>query len=285
MKKHCMSLCLFWVSNAISQDLVEFRDLADEDVAYMQESFKKTENLRAALAGWFSQEHFLWPERIPALQQKFHITDDILRIALTGICQESAENVRWEPFQPDDPEELIGEKRRLMWSITWLGFCADEAAKELLMAIAVDDTKGEVYRNMAVGAYIRSADARQVGEALARFLVGTRVVAHSTYLYAMEAYDAAEDDPQKRAAIVSALTAAALEKEEDRGYFAKADEHFAGQDKGYAQSPQRKKALERMNMSSGKQGAGSRLWLYAGVFLCALCTALCLVAKKRGTRQ
>jgi len=285
MKTCCAGWFLLLVCNVMAMEWRTYEGLSDENVAYLRERFKTPENLKESLMGNFTSEHFLWPHETLLFKQKFGVADDILRAALLEIIHESVKVAEWKPCSIEDPEELTFAKRRLMESIKWLGVCADDSAKEFLMEIAVDDTKGEVYRDEAVDAYIRSADAQQVKDALIRFLVKERVLIDSTYFYATEAYDAAEDDPQKRAAIVSALTAAALEKEEDRGYFAKADEHFAGQDKGYAQSPQRKKALDRMNMSSGKQGAGSRLWLYAGVFLCALCATLCLMAKKRGTRQ
>ena len=282
MKKCCMSLCLFLAVHAIAESWGMYERLPDDVAEEIRESVKDPKILKEALVDCFAGEHFLWDREIPLYIKKFDIAEDILRAVLMEIIHESEKAAKWEPFRNEDTEELTEEKRRLRRSIEWLGFCADEPAKAFLMEIAADETKAKTYRITAADAYLRRADAQQVKDALIRFLIGDmRIDAYLTYLDAMEAYDAAEDDPQKRAAIVSALTAAALEKEEDRGYFAKADEHFAGQDTGYAQSPQRKKALERMNMPSGKQGAGSRLWLYAGVFLCALCATLCLVRRKK----
>jgi len=243
-----MGLCLLLAGNGVAQNYETYENYPDEAIAYIRERFKNSENLKASLMGNFTYDHFLWPEEVPLYMKTFGITEDTLRVALMGVIEESTEVTKWEPLRRDVQDELLSEKRRLMHSITWLRFCADKPTKEFLMEIAVDETKGEVYRNMAVGAYIKSADARQIKDALIRFLTEKRVVVYSTYLYAIAAYEEAGDDAAKRVAIVEALTAAALLKEEDRGYFAMADKDIAEQDKEYAKSPRRKAAFQLMNL-------------------------------------
>ena len=248
MKKCCIGLCLLLAGNAVSENWRFYERLPNEEVVHLRECFKNPEKLKASLMSICISDHYIFSEEIPLFMEKFNITKDTLRLVLMKIIHESEKEAKWEPFSYEDPDELTYWKRGLMQAIIWLGVCADESAKEFLMEIAIDDTKGEVYRNMAVGAYIRSANAQQVKDALNRFLVETRVIPSSTYSYARAVYEEAEDDTAKREAIVSALTAAALAREEDRGHFARADKIFAEQDKVYAKSPQRKAALQQMNL-------------------------------------
>jgi len=72
------------------------------------------------------------------------------------------------------------------------------------------------------------------------------------YVYAMNVYEEAEDNPDKREVIIAVMSAA-LAKEENEFAFSKADKRFAEQSKEYAESPQRKAALERMNIPREKE--------------------------------
>jgi len=249
MMKGCyVGLCLFLVGNGIAMDWKYYKNLSDDEVAYRRELNKDPVNLKHFFMHSFTSDHQLWPEEIPLFIKKFSITEDTLRTVLMEIIHESAKASKWEPIRQDESEELLFEKRRVYNSIIWLGYCADEAAKEFLMEIADDDTKDWRCRIVAIDSYLQRADAQQTRDALLRFLTEIRVKPSATYLTVMDVYDEAKGDTAKREAIVSALTAAALAKEEDRGYFAKADKLFAEQDKVYAKSPQRKAALKQMNL-------------------------------------
>ena len=256
----CIGLCFLLIGNGIAQEWGYLTDLPDDVVKTMTEGYKNPKWLKESLMGYFAGDHILWPEEIPLFMKKFDVSEDTLRTALMGIILEAAEITKWAPLRHDMQDELLSEKRRLMNAIRWLRFCADESAKEFLMEIAIDETKGEVYRNMAVGAYIKSADARQVKDGLIRFLTEKRVVVHSTYLYASVAYKEAGDDAAKRAAIVEALTAAALVREEDRGHFAAADKEFAEVDAEYAKSPRRQAALQLLGLQPEKKSFLKSLW-------------------------
>ena len=128
------------------------------------------------------------------------------------------------------------------------------------MAIVADETKGKIYRHLAICAYIYSADAQQMRNALARFLIEKRSDSFAIYQHAKEVYNTAENDAAKRAAIVEALTAAALVREEDRGHFAVADKEFAELDAEYAQSPRRQAALQLLGLQPEKKSFLKSLW-------------------------
>jgi len=272
LKAYYVGLCLFLVGNGIAMDWKYYKNLPDDEVAYRRELNKDPENLKYFFMNSFTSDHQLWPEEIPLFIKKFSITEDTLRTVLMEIIHESAKVSKWEPIRRDEPEELLFEKRRVYWSIVWLGYCADEMAKEFLMEIAGDDTKDWMCRIVAMESYLQRADAQQTRDALLRVLTEMRVKPSTTYLSAMRAYEEAEGDPLKREAIVSALTAAALAMEEDRGYFAQADAHFAERDKAYAKSPQRKAALQQMNLQPPpepveKKSASWKLPLLIGILI------------------
>ena len=250
MKRCCyIGLCLLQVGRVMAMEWRAYERLPDDEVAHLRVCFKDPEKLKESLMYGFTSDHGIWPEEMPLFIKKFDISESTLRTVLMEIIRESAKAAQWKPVLHNfSQDEFVKEKCRLIRSIEWLSVCADETAKKFLMEIAVDETKGEVYRNMAVGACIRSADAKQVKDALHSFLVEGRVVPSSTYSYARAVYEEAEGDPLKREAIVNALTTAALAIEEDRGHFARADKIFAEQDKVYAKSPQRKAALQQMNL-------------------------------------
>jgi hypothetical protein len=108
----------------------------------------------------------------------------------------------------------------------------------------------------AIEAYLRSADAQETREAIVRFFASdmrAMIVPFDTATYsaAMLAYDEAEGNPLKRGAIV-ALVAAILAKENTKWVFAEGDRLLAVRSKEYAESLQRKTALQRFNLSDEK---------------------------------
>ena len=256
----CIGLCLLFAGNGIAQDYETYENYSDEAIAYIRERFKNPENLKESLMHNFELDHFLWPEEIPLYMKTFDITGSRLCAALMEVIKESAEITKWVPLQRNLKDELSKEKNRLLYAILWLGFCADEPAKEFLMEIALDETKGESYRIWAVGACIRAADAQQMKDVLARFLIEKRVLVSTAHRHARVAYEEAGNDAAKRAAIVEALTAAALVREEDRGHFAAADKEFAEVDAEYAKSPRRQAALQLLGLQAEKKSFLKSLW-------------------------
>ena len=71
------------------------------------------------------------------------------------------------------------------------------------------------------------------------------------YRAAIRAHDKAEGDAKTREAIVT-MVSAALATEEDGTAFDETDKLLAERSKEYAESPQRKAALERMNPPARK---------------------------------
>jgi len=100
------------------------------------------------------------------------------------------------------------------------------------------------------------ANTQEKWDAIARFLaddVRSGILPFfNMYHAAMQAYDEAEGDTQKREAIVATVSAA-LVKEEDKKAFEEADKHLAERSTEYAESPQRKAALDRLNKPPEKK--------------------------------
>ena len=126
------------------------------------------------------------------------------------------------------------------------------------MDIVTDATKPERYRTEAVCSYMQCVDAQEIRDGIARIFSDevratspSDIFYHNVYNAAFMAYDVAENNTQKREVIITSLTAA-LEKEEDKFTFAGADKFLAERSKEYADSPQRKAALERMNIPAEK---------------------------------
>ncbi|MCL2104671.1 MAG: hypothetical protein FWH21_06425 [Kiritimatiellaeota bacterium] len=248
MKAFPITLSLFLVGSVISQDWDFYETLSDMDVARIRAFNQNAENLKKNLWHNLASEDFLrWSGDPLRYKQKFHVADDMLRGVLMEIIRESEKNAKWEPFRNEDPEELTDEKRRLYRAIIWLGYCADEPAKEFLTRIAVDGTKAMTYRTATIDAYLRCADAQQTRDALVRFLIGDmRIDAYSTYLFAMRTYDEVEDDLSKREAIVTSWTVA-LAKEGDKDFFTDMDKKLAQRSQKYAESSQRLAMIKRMS--------------------------------------
>jgi len=233
-------------SNVVLSNWMAYEAYPDELVAQIREKYKISENLKEALISVFAQEHFLIPEEIPLFKRKFGIADDTLRTVLMDIYK-SVQHLGGDPFRRDDPEELTYDKRRLYSSIVWLGYCADEPAKRLLLDIASDDTKEWSNRIVAIMAYLQRADAQQARDVLMRVLIGDmQVKPYSAYLYAFEVYDESESDPLKREAIIASLMVA-LAREENKVEFAERDKMLAARNKEYATSAQRLAMLQRMS--------------------------------------
>ena len=248
MKKTCcVGLCLLLAGNVIAQhEWMIYERLPDADVAYIREQYKDPEKFKESLMSSFSSSQFLWPEQVPLYKEKFGITDDTLRTALMGIYQ-SVLHLGKDGFSKEDSDELAKDKSRLLNSIEWLGYCADESVKRLLLDIANDDTKAECYRIYAIGAYVDCANAEDIRAGFPLLLASKKQDVPFVYRKAMYVYDRTKEGTQKREAILTTV-ATALMKEENKEIFAVADGGLAARSKEYANSPQRKAALQRMNV-------------------------------------
>ena len=246
-----IGLYLLLADNVVSQDRIKyedwwrFKDATDADLAWAREFYNNPEKLKESLMFNFTCDQFFDDWEIPFFKRKFHIADDVLRPVLMDIYK-SVEHLGGEKIQHGEPRELLSDKRRLLWSIVWLGYCADEATKGFLMDITIDDTKANDYRIPAIRAYIQCADAQQMRDALMRFFIGMNGRPYKPYLQAFEVYDESESDMQKREAIVASLIVA-LAREENKVEFANIDKRLAARNKEYATSAQRLAMVQRMS--------------------------------------
>ena len=136
---------------------------------------------------------------------------------------------------------------RLLYSIEFLGYCADEPVKRLLLDIANDETKAQIYRIWAVTASIQCADAQEVRDVLIRFIVDVKVDPYDAWLAAFSVYDRAEDNPQKREAILATLIVLLARSEESKRILVEMDGKLAKRNTEYATSSQRLAMLQRIN--------------------------------------
>ena len=244
MKYH-IGLCLLLAGNVLSQ-YMDLRSVSSgEALARLREEYKDPENLKKDLMSSFRMEPSIFSETNLSFKESFGITDDTLRTALMGIYQ-SVQHLGGESVQMDEPLERFEDRRRLLHATQWLGYCADDATKRLLLDIANDDTNDNTYRTFAVIASVQCSDAQEVRDVLVRFLVDMRVTPYITYLYVTRVHDAAKEDSPKREAILATLMVV-LAREEDKNYFALMDKWLAERSKEYATSSQRLAMLQRMS--------------------------------------
>ena len=203
------------------------------------------------------------PERMTEFKRKFGVSDEPMLTVLMDIIREATKaGGTWKGVAWDETRQDVAIATwRMEKAIPWLGICADTKAKQLLLGIATGKTNWELSRIYAVQAYLRRADAQEIRDGIARLLADDvrttdmtgLVVSDRVYGYALQAHAEAGDDVQKREAIVASLSAA-LVKEEDKEIFVGIDKRLAELSKTYADSPQRKAALERLNIPAEKGG-------------------------------
>jgi len=199
------------------------------------------------------------PERIEEFKRRFGVSDKAMETALMDIVSKAGVKNRWEKRQVSSAVPLdFAADWQVTWGLVWLSFCAETDGKTFLMDIAMDGTKADEFRIRSALSYMSRADVQEARKAIVRFLsdeMGT-VAKHYAYdnLYhdAIRIYDKAKDDAQTREAIITVMSAA-LAKETNKGYFLQADKLLAERSTEYAESPQRKAALERMNKPPEKE--------------------------------
>ena len=204
----------------------------------------------ARLKEWLSG-NFTAPESIPweertVFKDSRAITDEQLHRVLIEIYSEAAE--RGRSLTPKTRE--WSENRRTIEGILgWLPVCGDMPVKDFLLDYAAARENDYLNRSVAVLSYLRIADSEEAKNALLRFLVeGDRMdnmARLKLYGHARTAYDAAA--PEKKAAILAALIAAA-NKEEGKIEFMKVDKILAERSAAYRCSRERLAMLERHSL-------------------------------------
>jgi len=254
MKKVCVCIvaqCLVTLALLGSPQIFGWEYFEDEkkfsesEIERLREEFKDVEKLKLYFGRSLGWNWFIY-EIPPRFKRKFNVDDAIMYAALTNIFYESSAKIERELWNKEDPLDIQRTKTLQMASIQWLGACTNANTKTLLMDIAIDDTKEKLHRSAAIGAYLQCANAQEARDALVRFLRNTRIDPYSTYVYAIWLFDETKGDTEKSKAILSALSNI-LVNEEDKNLFFKTDKKLAERSKEYADSPQRKAALERMN--------------------------------------
>jgi len=267
MKKMSMvyviSLCFLMPSFASEQPSFEsymeyLETVGKGEFERLKSEYKDMTNLRTYFEDGLLRSPISDKEML-MFKQKFGVSDEIMLTVLTGIIRETAMKTEWEWGK--SREDSYDVNWRLLNAVRWLGVCADIKTKQFLMDVATDSEKLFDFRAYAIQAYMRRADAKEIRDAIARLLAddmrlvknGINSVAYSVYTYAILAYDEAEGNTHKREAIIDSLTTVPLEKEEEKKTFVQADKWLAERSKEYAESPQRKALLERVNKPPEKE--------------------------------
>lgn len=201
----------------------------------------------AKLKEWLSG-NFTAPESMPweersAFKVSHTIPDEQLHRVLMEIYREASG--RWDSLTPKTVE-WNKNRRTIEGVLGWLPVCGDIPVKSFLMDYAIAKGNNSLNSSYAVLSYLRVADAEETKNALLCFLVeGDRMDSMERlgiYGHACTAYDATS--PEKKAAILSALIAAAA-KEEGKIEFMKVDTILAERSAAYRHSRERLAMLER----------------------------------------
>lgn len=188
---------------------------------------------------------------IERLKQRFDISDEMMRKVAMEIYEESLVAVREKRTEGIDGG-LNSYRQQLAGALFCLGLSADQTTKQMLMAMAQDE-KGEMsFRQEAISAYLRAADAEETKNALLSFLAEDDRMDYmerlSIYEYARMVFEQA--DEQKRIAILNALYVAAAVPDLPPLEFRVCDEILVKLSPAYAQSNQRFELLKKYNSIS-----------------------------------
>jgi len=190
---------------------------------------------------------------IEAFKQMFGVSDEMVQAVLMSIIREAVTQTGQKDNNPREGQHHA--EQHLEGAVIWLSHfpCADaREVKQIMMAIATDTARDRLLRLNAISSYMDYADAQETRDMIAQFFGEGMKTTFSPYGYimynlAIRVYDKAEGDTQTREAIVASMSAA-LVKEENKRAFSIADKLLAERSKEYADSPQRKAALERMGI-------------------------------------
>ena len=252
-----MALCLTikGLSSPIIINRLDFYlDLPEQEAKHLREDFKDKKKLRECLEkGGLLSIRTAEPGKMLKIKERFDVNDKVMQVVLMDIIREASMKTGWK-----EPLNYSRDTYVAYWilhgAITWLGVCADAEGKQFLMNVITDNTKDVFFRKRAIESYLYRTDAQEMQDKLTRFLVGDmQVEPYDTYLFVVQTlYDVSENDAQKREAIASTVSVT-LAKEENKDIFVTVDKLFAKRSKNYADSPQRKAALQRFNIPTEKE--------------------------------
>jgi hypothetical protein len=171
------------------------------------------------------------------------VTDEQLRRVLVEIYAEAGAALK----RAEDEYGRMASALRRENAVRELGSCTCENTKTFLLEVAADKTEDGILRTIAVGSYLRAADAGEARDILLRFLVGddrmdlggrTSICSHAQTAF-MEA------DAAKRAAILESLYVG-LSQEENKCNFHVYDDILSELSSDYVHSHQRLAILEKL---------------------------------------
>ena len=226
-----------------------YLDVSEQEVEHLRKEFADAKRLREGLEKGLLGIREADPEKMRKFKQRFDVSDKDMQAVLMDIIRELSVKTKWESHHDrGGSHDSYVENWLLRGAIIWMGTCADAEGKKLLLGIASDNAKDiDWFRRPAIESYLYQADVQETRDVLNRFLIGDlKVDPFSTYLFAVQQlYDAMENDTEKREAIVATVSAALTRENKDR--FGMIDKLLAERSKDYAESPQRKAALQRIN--------------------------------------
>jgi|GEM_PF-1100134 len=210
--------------------------------------YQDADKLKRRLLGLFVSIEGTDQAGIEQLKQRFGISEVLMRSVALQIYTESLAAVKEKRTDGIDGG-LDAYRQQVGGSLFCLGLSADQSTKQLLMSIALDDKEEMSFRQQSISSYLLASDTEEAKTALLRFLVEEDRMNHmerlSVYAYARTAYDASS--PEKKAAILAALIAAA-NKEEGKIEFMKVDKILAERSAAYRHSRERLAMLERHSL-------------------------------------
>ena len=230
------------LSSEVPSTLGIYLNCPEQEAERIKEDLKDAEKLRAfmeKIVGSLDSDFRRTPFMMKAFQHKFGVNDGRMQTALTNIIRKESEISSKSGEKDYHNPNLLG-------AIRWLGCCADAEGKKLLHSIITDKAKDISSRMTAAFTYLRCADAQEFGDAFDCFFADANMWTVSytePYRLVMLVYEEAEGNPKKREAIVATMSAKLAK---DERAFAEADLLLAARSKEYAESPQRKAALERI---------------------------------------
>ena len=228
--------------------------MPEKEVEQLREDLKDAAKLRdcmVQLIGTHRPSNML--EKVEAFKQRFGVSDKAMQTALMDIISKAGAKNKWKKHQREEEKDASLDyvaDWQIEWGLFWMMFCADAEGKEFLMKIATDSAVAREIRGRATKSHLMRSDEKESLETVTRFLTGDMkgtvdLLDSGLYYSVVWVYDKAEGDPKTREAIVAMVSAAVAEEKESD--FKRADELLAERIKEYAESPQRKAALERMN--------------------------------------
>lgn len=211
-----------------------------ESIAFKRDAFRDPAKLKSELLQSLSINGRFDFKEFPWFKSTFDVQDEVLRPVLLEIYKEA----RMKNL--DDPNNSV-DMLRAKRSLTGLGLCADDDAKQLLLGIASQPSDVMDIRMRALAAYLQASSAEEAKTVLLRFLVeGERMDSESrsgVCRYALAAFKDAS--PEKKAAILEALYVA-LSREDNKWLFRIYDDILCKISKEYANSHQRLAILKRL---------------------------------------